>query len=56
MGGGLGHSAYDWLTPGAQAELARRVVHPSYAQLQIVPSQVMSSAVGAASLVWQERG
>ncbi|RIK58192.1 MAG: glucokinase [Chloroflexi bacterium] len=56
VGGGLGHSAYDWLAPGAQAELARRVVHPSYAQLQIVPSQVMSSAVGAASLVWQARG
>lgn len=56
VGGGLGHSAYEWLVPGAQAELARRVVHPSYAQLRIVPSQVMSSAVGAASLVWQERG
>lgn len=54
VGGGLGHSAYEWLIPGAQAELARRVVHPGYSSLQIVPSQVMSSAVGAAALVWQE--
>lgn len=56
VGGGLGHSAYAWLIPGAQAELARRVAHPSYAGLQIVPSQVMSSAVGASSLVWQGQG
>jgi glucokinase len=55
VGGGLGHSAYAWLVPGAQAELARRVVRPSYADLQIVPAQVLSSAVGAASLVWQAR-
>jgi glucokinase len=56
VGGGLGLSAFDLLIPGAQAELARRVVAPSYAQLQILPAQVTSSAVGASSLVWQAQG
>lgn len=55
VGGGLGHSAYEWLIPGAQAELARRVIRQCYQDLQIMPSQVMSSAVGAASLAWQDR-
>jgi glucokinase len=55
VGGGLGHSAYTWLIPGAQSELARRVMRTGYADLQIVPAQVTSSAVGAATLVWQER-
>ena len=55
VGGGFGLSAFDLLIPGARAELARRAVAQSHTQLQIVPSQVMSSAVGASSLVWQEQ-
>jgi hypothetical protein len=39
--------------PTAHAELARRALAPSLEHLQIVPAQVMSSAVGAAALVWQ---
>ena len=55
IGGGLGLSAFDLLIPLAHAEMARRAIPPSLAHLQIVPAQVMSSAVGAAALVWQDR-
>ncbi len=55
IGGGLGLSAFDLLMPTARAELARRAIAPSLAHLQIVPAQVMSSAVGAAALVWQHQ-
>jgi glucokinase len=55
IGGGLGHSAFDLLIPTARAELARRALFQSHEQLQIVPAQVMSSAVGAAALVWQNQ-
>jgi glucokinase len=52
IGGGMGLAAFDLLVPGALYELSRRVVADSCADLQIVRSQVHSSAVGASSLVW----
>ncbi|MCI0521414.1 MAG: hypothetical protein L0Z70_14295, partial [Chloroflexi bacterium] len=52
IGGGLGIAAYELLLPGVQAELQRRTLPGSRASLQILPSQVESSAVGAACLVW----
>lgn len=55
IGGGLGLSAFDLLVPGARHELARRALLQSHEHLQIVPAQVMSSAVGAAALVWQNQ-
>ena len=55
VGGGLGLSAYDLLMPGAQTELHRRVLPQSYSRLQIVPSQVHHSAVGASALVWHHQ-
>jgi glucokinase len=51
IGGGLGLAAFDLLIPGAQRELARRVIPQSLDKLQIVPAQVTSSAVGGAALV-----
>lgn len=55
IGGGLGESAFDLLIPTARIELARRALPQSYARLQIVPAQVVSSATGAAALVWQNQ-
>lgn len=52
VGGGLGLAAYDFLLPAAQAELHRRVLPASYSNLRILPSTLVSSAVGAAALVW----
>ncbi len=59
VGGGLGLAAFDFLAPAARAELGRRTLAGSHENLKIVRSQVASSAVGAASLVWyfdSERG
>jgi glucokinase len=55
VGGGLGLSAFDLLIPAAHVEIARRALPQSHEQLQIIPAQVMSSAVGAAALVWQNQ-
>jgi glucokinase len=52
IGGGMGLAAYDLLMPGAQAEIRRRVLPLSYANLRFERSQVHSSAVGASSLIW----
>lgn len=52
LGGGLGLAASEWLLPAAREELERRVVIYSRQNLQIILSQVTSSAVGAASLVF----
>jgi glucokinase len=52
IGGGLGAATFRWLLAGAQREMWRRVLPPLYEKLQIVQSQVSSSAVGAACLVW----
>jgi len=52
VGGGLGLAASDFLLTGAQSELRRRVLASSYQHLEIRRSQLTSSAVGAACLVW----
>lgn len=52
VGGGLGLAAFDLLLPAARAEVERRTLPASYRNLEIRPSQVASSAVGAACLVW----
>ena len=55
VGGGLGLAAYDFLIPSARCELERRVTRVSHEKLEIVPSSLASSAIGAACLVWQRR-
>jgi glucokinase len=55
LGGGLGLAAFDWLRPGAERELQRRVLPKGHAHLQIVPSELASSAIGAACLVWSDQ-
>jgi glucokinase len=52
VGGGLGLAGFDFIVPAAQHELMRRTIPESRALLNIVPSQVESPAIGAASLVW----
>ncbi len=52
LGGGLGLAAFDWLVPSATRELRQRVLTKSYAPLTIVKSELTSSAIGAACLVW----
>ncbi len=54
IGGGMGRAAFELLLPHAQAELERRVLSSNWQQLQIVPSQLTSSAVGASCLVWHQ--
>ena len=56
VGGGLGLAAFDQLIPGATRELQRRVLPKGYGQLSIVRSQLTSSAIGAACLVWSKQG
>lgn len=55
IGGGLGLSAFDLLIPTARKEITRRALAQSHERLQIIPAQVMSSATGAAALVWQNQ-
>jgi glucokinase len=52
IGGGLGHAMLDLIQARAEHEFHRRVLKPIYEHVRIVPSQIASSAVGAASLVW----
>lgn len=52
IGGGLGLAAFDFLLPPARQALRERTLAGSIHHLQILPSRVESSAVGAASLVW----
>ena len=52
VGGGLGLAAFDLLLPPARAEVERRTLPASHDPLEIRPSRVPSSAVGAACLVW----
>jgi len=47
----MGLAAFDLLVPGVYRELEQRVIAESFADLDILRSQVHSSAVGAASLV-----
>jgi glucokinase len=55
IGGGVGQAAFDLIAPAANLELARRTTKSSWMQLQIIPSRLASSAVGAACLVWQRK-
>ena len=55
LGGGLGLAAFDWLAPGAERELHRRVLPKGYAHLKVVRSELASSAIGAACLVWSDQ-
>ncbi len=52
IGGGAGLAGFDLIVPNARLELRRRVLPQSYSRLEIVPSSVDSSALGAACLVW----
>lgn len=53
LGGGLGLAAFDLIIPAARGELERRVPPLGWRDLQIVPSRLVSSAIGPACLVWQ---
>lgn len=52
IGGGLGLGAFDFLSPAAQEELRRRVLPINYQHVEVVPSGLASSAIGASCLVW----
>jgi glucokinase len=52
IGGGLGLAGFNFILPAAEEELFRRTIPESRNLLDIVPSQVESPAIGAASLVW----
>ena len=52
IGGGLGLATFDFLAPHARLALETRVLKASHERLRIAPSQLKSSAVGAASLAW----
>jgi glucokinase len=56
IAGGLGKAAFDWLIPVAKTELECRTYVDVYKDLQIVPSRLESSAVGAACLVFSSLG
>ncbi|MGD9094146.1 MAG: ROK family protein [Anaerolineales bacterium] len=51
IGGGLGLAAFNFLVPAAKEELNRRVLPSLNTHLEILPSGLESSAIGAASLV-----
>jgi glucokinase len=52
LAGGLGLAAFDFLVPAARKELEARLTPVSYADLEILPSNLESSAVGAACLIF----
>lgn len=52
IGGGFGKAAFPLLLPCVQETLRRTVLHTNQKTVQIVPSQLLSSAIGAACLVW----
>lgn len=54
IGGGLGIAAYDLLTARAQAAMNARLIPDLAPLIQIAPSRIESSALGAAALVWHE--
>ncbi len=55
LGGGLGLAAFDQLLPLAEQEVQRRVLAKGHAHLKIVRSELASSAIGAACLVWSDQ-
>jgi predicted NBD/HSP70 family sugar kinase len=55
LGGGLGLAAFPYLVPAVMDELRRRVLPVCLEGLEVVPSRLPSSAVGAACLVFARR-
>lgn len=54
IGGGLGFAAWDLLGDRLKSKLHDRLLNSVFSDVPIFKSEVMSSAVGAASLVWYE--
>ncbi|MCC6802464.1 MAG: ROK family protein, partial [Anaerolineae bacterium] len=54
IGGGLGIAAYDLLAEPARAAMTARLIPDLAPLIQIAPSHIESSALGAAALVWHE--
>lgn len=54
LGGGLGIAAYDLLAERARAAMTARLMPDLAPLIQITPSRIESSALGAAALVWHE--
>jgi glucokinase len=52
VGGGLGLATTDTILPQATQTLQTLILPPAYEAMQVVSSQVVHSAVGAAALVW----
>ena len=52
IGGGFGKEAFHFLLPGVRQVLRQRVLRSNQELLDIVPSKLASSAVGASCLVW----
>jgi glucokinase len=52
IGGGLGVAGFDYIMPTVKEELMRRTLPNHRGQMDIVRSQVESSAIGSACLVW----
>jgi glucokinase len=56
IAGGLGLAALQWIVPAAREEMERRTYIDAHADLQIVPSILTSSGIGAACLVYDTMG
>jgi glucokinase len=52
IGGGLGVAGFDYIAPTVHKELMRRTIPNHRGHMDIVRSQVESSAIGSACLVW----
>ncbi|MHC1784863.1 MAG: ROK family protein [Anaerolineaceae bacterium] len=52
IGGGLGMAAFNDIIPTAKKEMVQHALPHTYENLLIIPASQQSSAVGAASLVW----
>lgn len=52
IGGGFGKEAFSLLLPGVRQILQQRVLRSNQESLEIIPSKLASSAVGASCLVW----
>jgi len=55
IGGGLGLAGFAFIVPADREQMSRRTLPNHRGQMDIVPSRVESSAIGAACLVWYAR-
>jgi len=55
VGGGLGLAGFDFIVPALREEMVRRTIPNHRGQMDILPSQVDSPAIGSACLVWYAR-